>query len=572
MHAAIQLHIGGPGGRGCSVFGQPPHALHEAPGTIDAGFRPRQIAFRRAVGQHEPAHGISTVTAQNGIGIDDILLGLRHLDDAADLDRQAVILQCRTGTDALHLVRREPHGWQAFTLRPAVGLVGHHALREEAGERFGHIEHADVLQGTRPETGIEQVQDGMLHPADILAHRQPLRRHRRIERAIIGRAGEANEIPRRIGEGVERIGLATGRLAALRAIHMLPRRVAIERVPRHIEGHVFGQNHRQLLLRHRHDAADLAVDDRDRRAPVTLAAYPPIAQAILRHAFAPASGLGPRNHGGAGVVGAHAVEEARVHHAAGAGIGLVMNGGVFLALGSDDAGHRQLVFAGKIEVALIVTGASKQCAGAIIHQHEIGDKHRQADAGIERVDDAQAGVKAQLFLGFDIGRCSAAGLTFGDKRRQCRVGFRALASQRMISGDRSETGTEQRIGPGGEHVETAAALYRKGEAQPSGAADPVFLHQFDLVRPLIERLEPVDQIVGEIGDLQEPLVQLAAFDQRARSPAAAVDHLLVGQHGHVDRIPVHRRFLAVHQPGGQHVEEQRLFLAVIIRLAGGQLA
>jgi tetratricopeptide (TPR) repeat protein len=57
------------------------------------------------------------------------------------------------------------------------------------------LEHADVLQGTRPETGIEQVQDGMLHPADILAHRQPLRRHRRIERAIIGRAGEANEIP-----------------------------------------------------------------------------------------------------------------------------------------------------------------------------------------------------------------------------------------------------------------------------------------------------------------------------------------------------------------------------------------
>ena len=364
---------------------------------------------------------------------------------------------------------------------------------------------------------------------------------------------------------------------------MLPRRVAIERVPRHIEGHVFGQDHRQLLLRHRHDAADLAVDDRDRRAPITLAAHPPIAQTILRHAFAPAFGLGPRNHSGAGVVGAHAVEEARVHHAAGAGIGLVMNGGVFLALGSDDADHRQLVFAGKIEVALIVTGATKQRAGAIIHQHEIGDEHRQADAGIERVDDAQAGVKAQLFLGFDIGSCSAAGLAFGDEGRQCWVGLTTLARQRVIGGDGGETGAEQRVGPGGEHVETAAGTTlilsvkrrggnRKGEAQPGGAADPVFLHQLDLVRPLIERLEPVDQIVGEIGDLQEPLVQLAAFHQRARSPAAAIDHLFVGQHGHVDRIPIHRRFLAVHQPSGQHVEEQRLFLAVIIRLAGGQFA
>ena len=353
---------------------------------------------------------------------------------------------------------------------------------------------------------------------------------------------------------------------------MLPRRVAIERVPRHIEGHVFGQDHRQLLLRHRHDAADLAVDDRDRRAPITLAAHPPIAQAILRHAFAPAFGLGPRNHGGAGVVGAHAVEEARVHHAAGAGIGLVMNGGVFLALGSDDADHRQLIFAGEIQVALVMAGAAEQRAGAIIHQHEIGDKHRQADAGIERVDDAETGVEAQLFLGFDIGSCSAAGLAFGDEGRQCWVGLTTLARQRVIGGDGGETGAEQRVGPGGENVEATAALYRKGEAQPGGAADPVFLHQFDLVRPLIERLEPVDQIVGEIGDLQEPLVQLAAFDQRARSPAAAVDHLLVGQHGHVDRIPVHRRFLAINKTSGQHVEEQRLFLAVIIRLASGQLA
>jgi hypothetical protein len=56
---------------------------------------------------------------------------------------------------------------------------------------------------------------------------------------------------------------------------------------------------------------------------------------------------------------------------------------------------------------------------------------------------------------------------------------------------------------------------------------------------LVERAEAVEQLLGEVGDLQEPLVELAPLDQRAGAPAAAVDHLLVGEHGHVDRVPVH---------------------------------
>ncbi len=43
---------------------------------------------------------------------------------------------------------------------------------------------------------------------------------------------------------------------------------------------VVGQLDRQLGLRHRHDAAGVAVDDRDRRAPVALARDQPVAQAV----------------------------------------------------------------------------------------------------------------------------------------------------------------------------------------------------------------------------------------------------------------------------------------------------
>ena len=84
--------------------------------------------------------------------------------------------------------------------------------------------------------------------------------------------------------------------------------------------------------------------------------------------------------------------------------------------------------------------------------------------------------------------------------------------------------------------------------------------------------EPVEQLLGEIGDLEEPLAELAPLDQRARAPAAAVDHLLVGEHGHVDRVPIDLALLAIDQARLVKVEEQRLLVAVISGLAGGELA
>ena len=71
---------------------------------------------------------------------------------------------------------------------PLVGLVRHHALREQAGERLGHVDLADVLERPRPEARVEQVEDRMLDPADILADRQPLLGDRAIER-LVRRAG-----------------------------------------------------------------------------------------------------------------------------------------------------------------------------------------------------------------------------------------------------------------------------------------------------------------------------------------------------------------------------------------------
>ena len=85
-------------------------------------------------------------------------------------------------------------------------------------------------------------------------------------------------------------------------------------------------------------------------------------------------------------------------------------------------------------------------------------------------------------------------------------------------------------------------------------------------------LQPLEQLVGELGDLQKPLRELAPLDRSAGAPALAVDHLLVGEHGHVDRVPIDLALLAIDEAGVEQVEEQRLLVAVISGVAGRELA
>ena len=121
-------------------------------------------------------------------------------------------------------------------------------------------------------------------------------------------------------------------------------------------------------------------------------------------------------------------------------------------------------------------------------------------------------------------------------------------------------------------VRRSCRIECEAHQQALGAADPVLLHQPDFFRPAVERVERVEQILGKRRDLEKPLRQLALLDQRAGAPAAAVDHLLVGQHRLIDRIPVHLRLAPLDQAGAQEVEEHLLLVPVIGRIAGRDLA
>ena len=221
--------------------------------------------------------------------------------------------------------------------------------------------------------------------------------------------------------------------------------------------------------------------------------------------------------------------------------------------------------------------AAEDGAGAVFHQNEIGDQHGKLAAVDHRVSHPQSGVEALLLLRLQLGCAGAVMMALVDERGSAGIflgdGFR----QWMIRGDGDEARAVERIRAGGEHLDQVmtvrcAADRLEPDEQPLGAPDPVGLHQPDLLGPALEPVQRLKQVLRIVGDLEHPFRLLALLDQRARAPAATVDHLLVGQHRAVDRVPVDLPRLAVDQAGFQHVKEQALLLMVVIEVAGGELA
>ncbi|GCC48221.1 hypothetical protein chiPu_0032349, partial [Chiloscyllium punctatum] len=172
-----------------------------------------------------------------------------------------------------------------------------------------------------------------------------------------------------------------------------------------------------------------------------------------------------------------------------------------------------------------------------------------------------AGVEALLLGGVDDRLRGADLLDVGNERGEIRILRGSGLRQRMIRRDRHEFCAEQRVRPCGEDLQLALTgrrgcrIQREADQEALGAADPVALHQPHLVGPAVETIQRVQQLLRVLRDLEDPLAHFPLFDNGARTPAAAVDHLLVGEHGHVDRVPVQLALLAFGEAGSQHVQE-----------------
>src|SRR5690606_6211297 len=148
-----------------------------------------------------------------------------------------------------------------------------------------------------------------------------------------------HEIPGRIHEGVHGVGFAASGRAALRAATREESLVLGQGVAAAVRNEVFRQDHRQVGLGDRDGTAVGAMDDGDRRTPVTLPGNSPIAQApcglLLAQAHVDQVGGDRVNRLG----GRQAVVFARVYGPPSLFVGvpiLPAVGGVGLALDCDD--------------------------------------------------------------------------------------------------------------------------------------------------------------------------------------------------------------------------------------------
>ncbi len=327
------------------------------------------------------------------------------------------------------------------------------------------------------------------------------------------------------------------------------------------------------------------MDHRDRAAPVALARDAPVAQAEVDPALGDRTAvaglaLEPPRDLLLGLGDRQPVEEARIDHPAVAVIGRV---GDHEARRVDPrrahhGGVAEAVLVDEFEVALVVRGAAEDRAGAVLHEDEVRDVDGQLPGRVERVPGPDAGVEAELLGLLDRLLRGADAPALGDERGELRI-FRGRGlRERVIGRERHEARAEQRVGPRRVDLEIrlaarrGARIEREAHHEALRAPDPVALHDADLLGPSVERIETVVQVLGVVGDLEEPLGELALLDERARAPAAAVDHLLVGEHRLIDRIPVHPGGPARHEPGLKEVEEQALLVPVVGRVAGRDLA
>ena len=359
----------------------------------------------------------------------------------------------------------------------------------------------------------------------------------------------------------------------------------VQRVAAAVGNAVLGQDNGKVLFRHRYRAVLIAVDDGDGRAPVALAADTPVAQAPGGLLLAQALGGQVAGHGvhrgfvGQPVVGAGG-------HDAGARlvrIPLVPARGVVraLALHGNHLPDRDAVLQCEGEVAFVVRRHAHHGTVAVAHEHVVAHPHVYGSTR-ERVRHRQARAHALLFLRGEFGLGGAASLAFLDEGGHRGVGFRRVHRQRVLGRDGAEGHAHYGVGTRGEDVHPAVLqrltiftldVVREGEAHALALADPVLLHQLHTLGPARQVVLHVLQQLGRVlRDLQVVAGDLALFHQGARAPAAAVDHLLVGQHGLVHRVPVHHLGAALGDAGLQHLQEQPLVPLVVLGRAGRDLA
>ena len=128
-----------------------------------------------------------------------------------------------------------------------------------------------------------------------------------------------------------------------------------------------------------------------------------------------------------------------------------------------DRGDRQAELAGELEVALVAARHRHDRAGAVAHQHVVGDPHRDLLA-VDRVGGVRAGEHAGLLAGLVLALevLLLAGLLPVGGDGVGLLGDGEVVDERMLGRQHHERRTEQRVGSGREHGDVAGVARGSG--------------------------------------------------------------------------------------------------------------
>src|ERR1700730_10847534 len=117
--------------------------------------------------------------------------------------------------------------------------------------------------------------------------------------------------------------------------------------------------------------------------------------------------------------------------------------------------------------------------------------------------------------------------------------------------------------------------HRKFHARANGFADPIALHGNDALGPAaFELFQVIEKLLGVVCGLEEPLFDFAILNEGifVSPTVAAVDDLLVGQHGAAFGTPVDAALFAIGEAALEHAQEKPLVPAIVFWIAGGDFA
>ena len=434
------------------------------------------------------------------------------------------------------------------------------------------VDNTDIIEELMPETGIEQMQRGVLHTAVVPIHGAPV---------LLGLAGEellvvvgihiAQVIPAGTGPVGHGVSLTVSGAAALGASGLDPvghlGQGALTVVGGLIALHV-GQQQRQLALIQRHPAALGAVHQRNGLAPVTLTGKDPVAELVVDLLLAPTVLDGVITHGGDSILNGHAVEELGVDHDA--GVILQHEGflGDIAALDHLDDGQAEL--GGKLPVALVMTGHAHDDTGTVAHEDVVGNKHGNGLAidGVIDLDalETDTGLLLVQLTALEIG-LAGSGQLIGSHLVPVADLILPLLQHGMLGRDDHVGDTKDGVHTGGVDGDIVAGVGLEGSIGTVGAADPVLLLHLDAL-DVIQLIQIVDQAIGVLGDGQHPLALLLTHDLAAAALALTFHHFLVGQTNLAAGAPVDGHGGLVGKTLLIHLQEDPLGPLVVLGVGG----